>query len=249
VNDTDDGSRATPTTSPPDPDLRVPPAAFDVVEDALLKLWGVANDLSKIQPAEHDRFRVTIFGSARTRPGQQVYAQTRELAAALSRRGIDIVSGGGPGIMQAANEGENLGDPSNRTRSIGIRVELPFEQDANPFVEELYVHRTFFTRLHQFVRLSSAFVVVGGGIGTTLETMMIWQLLQVRQIRDVPLIFVGEMWRDLVRWARTHMLSDDCPLASPVDLDIPVCVGDVSEVMAVLEPHLKRFEASRGRTG
>jgi hypothetical protein len=147
--------------------------------------------------------------------------------------------------MAAANEGENLGDPENRTRSIGVRIDLPFEQGANPFVEKLYSHRTFYSRLHQFVRLSSAFVVVGGGIGTTLEAMMIWQLLQVRQVKDVPLIFVGEMWQGLVEWAREHMLRPDPPLASPEDFDIPRCVDSVDDAVAALDPHIEAFERGR----
>lgn len=228
-------------------EVRVDDQTLDVVEDALVKLWGVANDLSRIHPAEPRYYRVTIFGSARVREGDAVYEGVKHLAAELARRGVDIVSGGGPGVMQAANEGENLGDPDNRTRSIGVRVDLPFEQDANPFVERLYTHRTFFTRLHQFVRLSNAFVIVGGGIGTALETMMIWQLLQVRQIREVPLIFVGEMWRDLVAWARRHMLEGEPPFVSPGDLEIPRCVDDVDDVIALLEPRVRAFQEAHGR--
>jgi hypothetical protein len=88
-----------------------------------------------------------------------------------------------------------------RNRSVGIRVDLPFEQEANPFVEQAFEHKTFFTRLHHFVLSSDAFVVAPGGIGTVLELMMVWQLLQVRHVHDTPLILVGKMWADLVDWA------------------------------------------------
>lgn len=230
-----------------DDEVRVNDAALDVIEDALVKLWGVANDLSRIHPAEPRYYRVTIFGSARVREGDAVYEKVKHLASELARRGVDIVSGGGPGVMQAANEGENLGDPDDCTRSIGVRVELPFEQGANPFVEQLYTHRTFFTRLHQFVRLSNAFVIVGGGIGTALETMMIWQLLQVRQIDDVPLVFVGAQWRDLVDWARRHMLDGERAFVSADDLEIPHCVDDVDDVIALLDPHVQAFQRRHGR--
>jgi uncharacterized protein (TIGR00730 family) len=230
-----------------DDDVRVDDAALDVIEDALVKLWGVANDLSRIHAAEPRFYRVTIFGSARVREGDPVYEGVKRVAAELARRGVDIVTGGGPGVMQAANEGENLGDPDNRTRSIGVGVELPFEQGANPFVERLYTHRTFFTRLHQFVRLSNAFVIVGGGIGTALETMMIWQLLQVRQIGDLPLVFVGPQWRDLVDWARRHMVDGGARYASPEDMDIPLCVDDIDDVVALLDPHVRAFQARHGR--
>ena len=86
-------------------------------------------------------------------------------------------------------------------QSIGIRVDLPFEQEVNPFVEQAFEHTTFFTRLHHFVLTSDAFIVAPGGIGTVLETMMIWQLLQTRHLHDTPLIFAGPMWRGLVEWA------------------------------------------------
>lgn len=219
--------------------------AVRVVEDALQSLWGVVNELSRLKPTEKPYYRVAVFGSARIRAGHPLYDDVRELASRLSAMGADIVTGGGPGIMQAANEGENAGDPENRTRSIGVRIELPFEQGANPFVEKLFVHRTFFSRLHQFVRLSDAYVILGGGIGTTLETLMIWQLLQVRHLHDVPLIFVGPMWSDLVDWARRHMLTSDPPLANPADLDIPTCVSTPGEVCELLAPRIAEFERQR----
>ncbi len=218
---------------------------FDIVEDALNDLWQVVNELSRIRPPLQRHFRVTIFGSARVKPGQPLYDDVRRLAAALSAQGCDIVTGGGPGLMQAANEGENFGDPDNKTRSFGLPVELPFEERANPFVEKLYHHRTFFSRLHHFVRLSSAFVVVGGGIGTTLETMIVWQLLQVRHIQDVPLILVGDMWKGLVDWAKADMLSHDPPFASPRDLDIPVCVQSIDDAIAAVLAQKALYDAAR----
>ena len=145
--------------------------------------------------------------------------------------------------MQAANEGSHQGDRNNQSSSIGIRVELPFEQDVNPFVEELYVHETFFTRLHHFVRLSNAFVILNGGIGTTLESLLVWQLLQVRHIENIPLIFVGEMWHDLVKWSKKHMLQQP-QLASPNDLEIPVCVNTIDQVLEALTPSIQTFQQS-----
>ena len=221
-----------------------PEALFDVVEKAMENLWAVVNNLSRIRPPASENYRVTIFGSARINEGDPLYDSIKKLAAHLAGLGCDIVTGGGPGLMQAANEGAQLGDPQNKTHSIGIRVALPFEQGANPFVEQLYTHQTFFSRLHQFVRLSNAFVVVGGGIGTTLETMMIWQLLQVRHLHDVPLIFVGEMWADLVAWGRQHMLSHDPPFANPRDFEIPICVPDVDQACLILEETMLRHQSS-----
>src|SRR5262249_39586319 len=159
----------------------------------------LVNNLTRLRPSRRERYRVAIFGSARAQPGMFVYEEVKRAAAAFTEMGCDIVTGGGPGLMQAANEG--AASAGKRERSMGIRVELPFEQDVNPFVEQAFEHKTFFTRLQHFVIASDAFVVVPGGIGTVLEMSMIWQLLQVRHVEDVPLILVGKMWTGLVDWA------------------------------------------------
>jgi uncharacterized protein (TIGR00730 family) len=213
----------------------------DIVDSALQDVWQVANKLSQIQPRKHDNYRVTIFGSARIRPGQELYEDVKALAAKCAQKRCDIITGGGPGLMQAANEGAQIGDPDDKIQSIGIRIDLPFEQGANAFVEDGYTHQTFFTRLHHFIRLSNAFIVVGGGVGTTLETFMVWQLLQVRHVNDVPLILVGPMWRGLVDWAKQYMVDHNPPLASASDLSIPVCVDTVEEALALLEPRIAQF--------
>jgi len=216
-----------------DPSASAPLEA--VIESTLGHLWAAANDLGRLRPAREGEYRVSIFGSARVTAADPVYAEVRELARRLAALGCTIVTGGGPGLMQVANEGERLGDPENLRQTIGIRVELPFEQGSNPFVEQDHTHRTFFTRLHHFARLSDAFVVVEGGIGTTLESLMIWQLLQVKHLPEVPLIFVGPMWRGLVDWAKAAMLRPERPLASARDLELPVCVATASDAVAVIE--------------
>lgn len=216
---------------------------FRIIEESLLGLWKVVNSLSRIRPPRPKYYRVTIFGSSRMQPGDELYDDVRRLATELAGMGCDIVTGGGPGLMAAANEGEHLGDVGNRTRSFGLHIELPSEQSANPFVEKLFLHKTFFTRLHHFVRLSSAFLVMPGGIGTTLETMMIWQLLQVRQIHDRPLVLVGKMWPDLVDWARHHMLTATPQRANPEDLNLPTCVDTVEEAAEIIRKHHARFKA------
>jgi hypothetical protein len=222
-------------------------ATMSLVEDALGSLWMVANKLSRLRPTQRKRFSVTIFGSARIRPGQQLYEDVKELARVLSERGCDIITGGGPGLMRAANEGSQLGDPDDATRSIGIRVSLPFEKDPNPFVEQVYTHQTFHTRLHQFVQLSDAFVVVGGGIGTSLELFLVWQLLQVKHMpHEVPLLVVGEQWRDVVAWTQRHMLAHEPPLADPDDLAIPQVVATITEAVDLLTPHMAAFAKRKG---
>src|SRR5215470_18051356 len=182
-------------------------AVKEVMVDSILRLWDVVNNLTRLQPSKRDRYRVTIFGSARAQPGTFAYDEVKRVAAALAKMGCDIITGGGPGLMQAANEGAAAANAPERNRSVGIRVDLPFEQDVNPFVEQAFEHKTFFTRLHHFVLTSDAFVVAPGGIGTVLELMMIWQLLQVRHVQETPLILVGQMWADLIDWARKHLLA------------------------------------------
>lgn len=217
------------------------PEIFDVVEDTLLDLWKAVDDIARIHAPRLPYYRVTVFGSSRMRAGDPLYGQVRELARELSSMGCDIVTGGGPGLMEAANQGAEEGDPENRTRSFGLNIEVPHEQQVNPYVEKAYTHRTFFTRLHHFVRLSSAFVVVPGGIGTTLEAFMVWQLLQVRHITDRPFVMLGPMWRELVEWGRRFMLDGGPrPLAGRHDLDLPSCVEEVSDAVAIIRADLIR---------
>jgi predicted Rossmann-fold nucleotide-binding protein len=144
--------------------------------------------------------------------------------------------------MQAANEG--AASSSGKAKSVGIRVDLPFEQEVNSFVGQAFEHRTFFTRLHQFVLTSDAYIVAPGGIGTVLETLMIWQLLQVNHLQNTPLLLVGRMWPGLVSWARTEMLSYDPPLASMDDFSIPQCVAGADEAIAVIREHHARWQRS-----
>ncbi len=218
-------------------------AVKEVLVNTVFGLWDIVNNLTRLQPSKRERYRVTIFGSARAKPGTFVYDEVKRVAAALAELGCDIVTGGGPGLMQAANEGAAAHAPE-RNRSVGIRVDLPFEQEANPFVEEAFEHKTFFTRLHHFVLTSDAFVVAPGGIGTVLELMMIWQLLQVKHMHDAPLILVGKMWGELVEWATTQLLRPELPLASPQDLAIPQCVATADEAIAILRDHHSRWRAS-----
>ena len=215
----------------------------EVLAQSLLGLWDVVNSLTRLRPSRRERYRVTIFGSARTRPGDFAYVETKRLATALAEMGCDIITGGGPGLMQAANEGA-AGVPGS-SKSVGIRIDLPFEQEVNAFVTESFEHRTFFTRLHQFVLTSDAFVVAPGGIGTVLESMLVWQLLQVRHLENTPLIFVGKMWPGLVDWARTSMLSVDPPLASPQDFDVPRCVADADEAIAIIRENRQQWLSAR----
>ena len=219
---------------------------IDVVTSSVFSLWEAVNSLTRLRPTKRSRYRVTIFGSARVPPDHWVYRAVRDLAAELTRLDCVIVTGGGPGLMQAANEGAHDANPDAPTGSVGIRVDLPFEQEVNAFVNEAYEHGTFFTRLHHFVLVSDAFVVVPGGIGTVLETMMVWQLLQVQKLSNTPLILAGKMYAELVDWCRRSMLQVDFPLASPEHMTIPVCVEDGPAIVRVIREHHAAWKLAHG---
>jgi len=240
-----------PTTSPASGDTHVPLSdergVLQVLTQSIFSLWDTVNSLTRLRPTRRDRYRVTIFGSARVEPSHWVYAAVRDTAAELTRLGSDVVTGGGPGLMQAANEGVRLADPDgNRQQSMGIRVELPFEQDVNAFVTHAYEHKTFFTRLHHFVLVSDAFIVTPGGIGTVLEMLMVWQLLQVRHLHDTPLILAGRFWDGLLDWAKTVMLRPDVGLISPEDLNIPRVFPDGPSIVEAIREHHALWKARQG---
>ena len=209
----------------------------EILVDSIFGLWQVVNNLTRLRPTTREHYRVSIFGSARVAPNTFAFDEVKRLAKALTEMGCDVITGGGPGLMLAANEGAAAAGRSTSDASVGIRIDLPFEQEANPFVQELYTHGTFFTRLHHFVLTSDAFVVTPGGIGTLLEAAMIWQLLQVRHVKDTPLIFVGKMWRDLMEWAKEHMTGGSIPLASPEDIEMAICLDTADEAITLLREH------------
>jgi uncharacterized protein (TIGR00730 family) len=209
-------------------------AVVALLERSLGGLWNVVNDLTRFRRTTRQNYRVTIFGSARLKTGSIAYDAVKKLAAELTSMGCDILTGGGPGLMQAANEGAHSAAAGKKGRSIGINIELPTEQMVNPYVGQAYAHRTFFSRLHHFMMASDAFIVTPGGIGTLLELSLVWQLLQVRHLYNTPLILVGDMWEGLVEWARKAMLIKGSELASSVDFDIPDCVGSIEEAIAII---------------
>lgn len=219
-----------------------PYQAMQVVQRSILGLWDVVNDLTRLRPKRLPQYSVTIFGSARIEANSSEYEQVRRLAADLAKMGCRIVTGGGPGLMQAANEGAAMANPGAKDNSVGIRVDLPFEQGANAFVGQVYEHKTFFTRLHHFVMVSDAFICVSGGIGTVLELMIVWQLLQVRKLYDAPLVLVGEMWPGLVDWANKSMTEGKMKLASPQDMLIPICVDSTKAAIAVVKEDFDRWQ-------
>ena len=224
---------------------------LQILDRAIYHLWETINDLEQIQPERVEHFRVSIFGSSRIRRGDPIYDEVKKLSYELSRLGIDIVTGGGPGLMEAANSGAVEGQIDSRARSFGLPIHLPNEEAANPFIDRVYKHRTFFSRLHHFVRLSSAFIVMPGGIGTCLETYMIWQLIQVKHIKVHPFILVGTMWNGLIDWMKETMVKPG--LVSPGDMDLVTVVGSGDGAIPVIREAYEAFKKEKangnGRTG
>ncbi|HBL25276.1 MAG TPA: lysine decarboxylase [Acidobacteria bacterium] len=208
-------------------------------DQAILLLYRLIHRLDRAAPGEQRYFRVAIFGSSRIQEHDAIYGRVRELARRLSFMGCDIVTGGGPGLMRAANEGARAGAYRHRTKSFGLTILLPMEEQPNPFLDEVAQHSTFFSRLHQFIRLSHAYIVVDGGIGTTLEALMVWQLLQVRMLNGRPLIFVGPMWRGLRAFVEEEIIRHG--LASPGDLQAAVWVDTLDEALPVVQSALDDF--------
>lgn len=218
-----------------------------ILDRAIYHLWETINDLEQIQPERVDHFRVSIFGSSRIRTGDPIYDEVKKLSYDLACMGVDIVTGGGPGLMEAANAGAVEGQIESRSRSFGLPIHLPTEEAANPFVDKIFKHRTFFSRLHHFVRLSSAFIVMPGGIGTMLELFLIWQLLQVKHMKQHPLILVGNMWDGLVDWMQETMVSRN--LVSPGDMDVAFVVPSGDAAIPIIREEFERFKREKAANG
>jgi uncharacterized protein (TIGR00730 family) len=165
------------------------------------------------------KYAVSIFGSARVREGHPAYEAARETARELARSGFSVITGGGPGVMEAANRGAKEGGGL----SIGINIELPFEQHVNPYLDRSLTCRYFFTRKLFFVRYSIGFVVYPGGFGTLDELFEALTLTQTSKIRHFPVVLVGsEWWRGLIDWAGERLLADGMISAPDLEL-IQVC--------------------------
>src|SRR5262249_52324612 len=220
-------------------------ATTALVEHVVTDLWDVVNQLTRLRRTTRQNYHVTISGPARLRPATAAYEGVKKLAAELTKMGCDIISGGGPGLMQAANEGAHSVHPKALKRSVGIRITLPFEQEVNPFVGQAYEHRTFFSRLHHFMIMSDAFVVVPAGIGTLLEFLLASQLLQVSKLYNTPLILVGKMWAELVEWGRRSMLQKGNELANEIDFKIPHCVNTMDQCIALIRENRDAWLAAQ----
>ena len=154
-----------------------------------------------------DHFRVAIFGSARIKKGGSRYNQVRRLAKMIAEENMDIVTGGGPGLMEAANSGHKEGSKKHKTHSFGLTIKLPKEQKTNKHLDIRKDFNKFSQRLDEFMILSNAVVVAPGGLGTTLEFFYALQLTQVKHICDIPIILMGKQWKPLINWIENYPLK------------------------------------------
>lgn len=178
---------------------------------------------------------VTIFGSARALPDSADYKLARDIAFRLSKKGFSIVTGGGPGIMEAANRGAH--DAGGR--SVGCNIELPFEQKGNPFVNLPINFHYFFIRKVMFLRYASAVVVMPGGFGTFDELFELLTLVQTHKIETIPVILVDrEYWAGGMEWIKKTILKDRHYI-NPEDLDLFHIVDQPSEVVKIILAHYR----------
>jgi uncharacterized protein (TIGR00730 family) len=184
---------------------------------------------------------VTIFGSARTRPSDPFDKKTTALAREFARHNIPVITGGGPGIMEAANKGASAGGGV----SIGLNIELPHEQHGNPFANVPVNFHYFFSRKVCFVKYSVAFVFMPGGFGTLDELYEVLTLVQTERIPRFPLILFGKKyWSGLLRWMQTQMREQNT-FISPDDLKLLTLTDDPGEVVSVIRDYLERVGPPR----
>ncbi len=182
--------------------------------------------LAKIGPC------ISIFGSARTKPGHKYYELAVEIAKRLAEEGFGIISGGGPGIMEAANKGANMAS----ARSVGLNIALPFEQTSNQFIDsDMNINFDyFFVRKVMFTKYSQGFIMMPGGWGTLDEFFEVATLIQTRKFTQTPMICIGsEYWNGLFNWMRESMLEKESNI-SPGDLEMIKVFDTADEVVAYL---------------
>ena len=197
---------------------------------------------------EENRFRVCIFGSARIGRADPTYQMVRKLARTLGRLGIDIVTGGGPGLMDAANHGLQEAHVEG-SQSIGLPILLPNRSEAaNKHLDIKSEHSRFSSRLDEFMRLSHAVIVAPGGIGTLLELSYTWQLMQVHMIEPRATVLLGrEFWGGLLEWMRDQQVRRQ--FVAPCDLDYVHVADTQAEVLDLIKPELEKFRAQKHECG
>ena len=189
--------------------------------------------LSKIGPC------VSIFGSARTKPGNIYYKMAEEIAEKLTLKGYGIITGGGLGIMEAGNKGANKGEG----KSVGLNIDLPFEQEANKYIDndKLINFDYFFVRKVMFVKYAQGFVVMPGGVGTLDELFEAITLIQTQKIGAFPIVLVGkDYWSGLMDWIKNVMLEKEQNI-SPEDLDLFTLVDTTDEAVEYIDNFYSKY--------
>jgi len=189
--------------------------------------------MSKIGPC------VSVFGSARTKPDNKYYKQAEEIGYLLTQSGYGVISGGGPGIMEAANKGASRGEG----KSVGLNIELPFEQSSNPYIDndKLINFDYFFVRKVMFVKYAQGFIVLPGGVGTLDELFEAITLIQTKKIGKFPIVLVGKTyWEGLLVWVKEVMLSKEQNI-SIEDLDLINVVDTPVEAVDIINDFYKKY--------
>lgn len=206
--------------------------SFGVAREAW-RVFGIMSEfveaterLSQVRPA------VSIFGSARVAVDSPYYRLTEEIARRLSDAGFSVISGGGPGVMEAANKGAFHG----KGLSVGLNIQLPHEQAANPYQDISQTFRHFFARKYMFVKFAAAYVVMPGGFGTLDELLEALTLIQTNKSPKIPLILVGsDFWGGLVDWFRGRLVTEG--MINPEDMDLITVIDDPECVVASIFAH------------
>lgn len=182
---------------------------------------------------------VSVFGSARTKPDNKNYQAAVEVGRLLAERGISVITGGGPGIMEAANKGATEARGRNKGKSIGLNIELPFEQKPNPYAKLLKNFHYFFIRKMMFVKYAKAVIILPGGYGTMDEFFEVITLLQTKKISRIPIILVGSVfWGPLISFFRGHILKEG--LIEKGDLNLFLVVDTPQEAVALVLKHIRQ---------
>jgi len=185
---------------------------------------------------------ISIFGSARTNPDDKYYKLTEEISADIVSRGYGIITGGGPGIMEAANKGAKF----NNGKSVGLCIELPFEENSNKFIDndKLLNFDYFFVRKVMFVKYAQGFIVMPGGFGTLDELFEALTLIQTHKVEKFPIILVGsEFWEGIIDWIKKTLLLENNNI-SKEDLDLFKLADTKDEVINILEKFHSNYEFS-----
>ena len=200
------------------------------------RVFGImAEFVEATERLAHVRPAVSIFGSARTPPGHAYYQLAEEIGRQLSDAGFSVISGGGPGIMEAVNKGAHAG----RSLSVGLNIQLPHEQISNRYQDVSQTFRHFFARKVMFVKFACAYVVLPGGFGTLDELGEVLTLVQTRKIRSIPVILVqSSFWKGLTDWVRDRMVSEG--MIDPDDVNLIQVIDRPEGVVEAIFNHYEK---------